>query len=83
MKKKTIAIDMDGVLADVESQIIDHYNKAYGTNLTKEGIQGLSEEEAFKERELLFEILNKDNFFRTLPVMPDAVESVRELQKNF
>ena len=83
MKKKTIAIDMDGVLADVESQIIDHYNKAYGNNLTKEGIQGLSEEEAFKERELLFEILNKDNFFRTLPVMPDAVESVRELQKNF
>jgi 5'(3')-deoxyribonucleotidase len=32
MKKKTIAIDMDGVLADVESQIIDHYNKAYGTS---------------------------------------------------
>ncbi|MCP2027776.1 5'(3')-deoxyribonucleotidase [Flavobacterium sp. HSC-32F16] len=83
MKKKTIAIDMDGVLADVESQIINHYNKAYGTHLTKESIQGLSEDEAFKERELLHGILNKDNFFRTLPVMPDAVESVRELQKNF
>lgn len=83
MKKKTIAIDMDGVLADVESQLINHYNEAYGTSLSKESIQGLSEEEAFKGRDLLFGILNKDNFFRTLPVMPDAVESVRELQKNF
>ncbi len=83
MKKKSIAIDMDGVLADVESQIIDHYNKEYGTTLTKQDIQGLSEEEAFKDRDLLFKILNKDNFFRTLPVMPDAIESVRELQKNF
>ncbi|SFC96734.1 5' nucleotidase, NT5C type [Flavobacterium phragmitis] len=83
MNKKTIAIDMDGVLADVELQIIDHYNAAYGTTLTKESIQGLSEEEAFNGRDLLIEILNKDNFFRTLPVMPDAVESVRELQKNF
>jgi len=83
MKKKSIAIDMDGVLAYVESQIINHYNKEYGTTLTKEAIQGLSEEEAFKDRDLLFKILNKDNFFRTLPVMPDAIESVRELQKNF
>ncbi|WP_264553916.1 5' nucleotidase, NT5C type [Flavobacterium sp. N2038] len=83
MKKKTIAVDMDGVLADIESQLIEHYNKANGTKLTKDSIQGLSEENAFKDRSLLFEILNKDNFFRTLPVMPDAVESLRELQKNF
>ncbi|HEY1195278.1 5' nucleotidase, NT5C type [Flavobacterium sp.] len=83
MKKKTIAIDMDGVLADVELQIIEHYNKAYGTHLTKESIQGLSEEEAFNGRELMLDIVKKENFFRTLPVMADAVESVRELQKNF
>nr|WP_294787262.1 5'(3')-deoxyribonucleotidase [uncultured Flavobacterium sp.] len=83
MKKKTIAIDMDGVLADVELQIINQYNEAYKTNLTKESIQGLSEEAAFNGRDLLIDILNKENFFRTLPVMDDAVESVRELQKDF
>lgn len=83
MKKKTIAIDMDGVLADVEFQIINQYNKAYKTNLTKESIQGLSEEDAFNGRDLLIDILNKENFFRTLPVIDDAVESVRELQKYF
>lgn len=83
MKKKTIAIDMDGVLADIESQLIEHYNNAYGANLTKESIQGLSEEDAFENRDLLRGILNKDNFFRTLPVMPDAVESLLALQENF
>lgn len=83
MKKKTIAVDMDGVLADIESQMIEQFNKEYGMNLSKEGIQGLSEEEAFKGRELLHGILNKGNFFRSLPVMPDAVESLQKLQENF
>ncbi|MCD0471419.1 5'(3')-deoxyribonucleotidase [Flavobacterium sp. JAS] len=83
MKKKTIAIDMDGVLADIEVQLIEHYNKANGTALSKESIRGLAEEEAFKDRALLRAVLNADNFFRTLPVMPDAVESLRRLQENF
>ena len=83
MKKKTIAVDMDGVLADIEAQLIEHYNEAHGTTLSKESIQGLSEEEAFQERELVRGILNKDNFFRSLPVMPDAIESLQRLQDNF
>lgn len=83
MKKKTIAVDMDGVLADIETQLIEHYNQANGTTLSKESIQGLAEEEAFSDRALLRAVLNTDNFFRTLPVMPDAVESVRRLQDNF
>lgn len=83
MKKKTIAIDMDGVLADIELQLIEHYNKETGKSLSKESIQGLSEEDAFTDRTLVRNVLNRDNFFRTLPVMPDAVESVRQLQENF
>ncbi|CAI2769236.1 5' nucleotidase, NT5C type [Flavobacterium collinsii] len=83
MKKKTIAIDMDGVLADIEIQLIKQYNKESGASLTKETIRGLSEEDAFIDRTLLREVLNADNFFRSLPVMPDAVESLRRLQENF
>ena len=83
MKKKTIAIDMDGVLADIDAQLIDHYNKVYGTTLSKESIKGLTSEDAFNGRDLLYEVLNTENFFRTLPVMPDAVESLLELQENF
>ncbi|PIF30813.1 5'(3')-deoxyribonucleotidase [Flavobacterium sp. 9] len=83
MKKKTIAVDMDGVLADIEAHLIEYYNEANGTTLTRESIQGLSEEDAFVERDLLRGILNKENFFRNLPVMDDAVESLRQLQENF
>ncbi len=83
MKKKTIAIDMDGVLADIEAQLIKDYNEESGTSLSKESIQGLSEEEAFSDRVLLRKVLNADNFFRNLPVIPDAVESLRRLQENF
>lgn len=83
MKKKTIAVDMDGVLADIEAQLIEHYNKANGSLLSRESIQGLQEEEAFSDRTLLRRVLNADNFFRTLPVIPDAVESLERLQENF
>ena len=80
MKKKTIAIDMDGVLADVESQLINHYNKAYGTSLTKESIQGLSEEEAFKDRKLMFDVLNKDVDTETEIILA-STDDVRDLRK--
>ncbi|KIA97985.1 MULTISPECIES: 5'-nucleotidase [unclassified Flavobacterium] len=83
MNKKTIAIDMDGVLADIEAHLITYYNNEFGTAITKDSIQGLTEEEAFKERAILRRILNSENFFRTLPVMPNAVESLLELQENY
>ncbi|MCV9930145.1 5'(3')-deoxyribonucleotidase [Flavobacterium sp. LS1R49] len=83
MKKKTIAIDMDGVLADIEAHLIAYYNKEHGTAITKDSIQGFSEEEAFKEKAILHGILNQENFFRTLPVMADAVESLLVLQENY
>lgn len=83
MRKKTIAIDMDGVLADIEAQLIEHYNKEIGTTLSRESIQGLSEGEAFTDRSIVRKVLNADNFFRSLPVMDDAVESLKRLQENF
>ncbi|AYN04106.1 MULTISPECIES: 5'(3')-deoxyribonucleotidase [unclassified Flavobacterium] len=83
MIKKTIAVDMDGVLADIEASLIECYNKECGTTISRESIQGLSEEEAFHGRDILRSILNSENFFRTLPVMSDAVESLRQLQENF
>ncbi|WP_166922040.1 5' nucleotidase, NT5C type [Flavobacterium poyangense] len=83
MKKKTIAIDMDGVIADIETHLITYYKEQYGIAISKENIQGLSEEKAFPGKENLRAILNSKDFFRTLPVMTDAVESLRLLQENF
>lgn len=83
MNKKTIAIDMDGVIADIETHLITFYKEKHGIEISRESIQGLSEEKAFPIKEDLHSIVNSKGFFRTIPVMPDAVESLRLLQENF
>lgn len=81
--KKTIGIDMDGVIADVETQLLNWYEKETGVTVTRDDISGKSEDEAFIEKNMLRKILNMPGFFRTLPVMDGAVEAVKELSKNY
>ncbi|GAA3749705.1 5'-3'-deoxyribonucleotidase [Flavobacterium ginsengisoli] len=83
MKKKSIAVDMDGVLADVEAHLITYFERDFGITILREEIQGLTEEEAFYGREKVRSVLNSKDFFRTLPVIDDAVESLKLLQENF
>lgn len=82
-KKKTIAIDMDGVIANVEPQLIKYYRDIYGVTTTLEAIQGLSGEEAFPEDKIDRKIVNAPGFFRDLEVMPGAIEAVAKLMKDY
>ena len=41
MKKDSIAIDMDGVMADVEAHFLSWFNKEYLTSLTHEDLKDL------------------------------------------
>lgn len=83
IKRKTLGIDMDGVLADIELQMIYHYKQRYGVQLTREDIQGLAHEQAFPLDAETNSILYSPGFFRTAPVMEGAVEAVRELMEHF
>jgi 5'-nucleotidase len=83
VKKKTIGIDMDGVLADVETQLLDWYQKETGTVITKHDIAGKQEDEAFPDRETFRKFLYTPGFFGSLPVMEGAVEAVKDLMKDF
>lgn len=82
-KKPTIAIDMDGVLADIEAQFIDWYYRDYGVLVTREEMLGKPEPEAFPDKDAIWRFINTAGFFRTLPVMPNAVEVVKELMQHF
>ena len=81
--KETIAIDMDNVIADVESQYIIWYEKHYGVLVKREDIRGLPELEAFPIKDAVMEFLFTPGFFRSVPVMEGAIESVKKLSEKF
>lgn len=81
-KRKTIAIDMDGVIADTEAHFITWYEKEYGIRLEREAFHGKPESDALPNGAATKFVYAK-NFFRTLPVMDGAKEAVQELMKSF
>jgi 5'(3')-deoxyribonucleotidase len=77
---KRIAVDMDGVLADVYEQFFKLDELATGTRKTRESVAGVLELEAFpfgKQHVL------SDNFFRTAPVMKDSQDILEQLNKQY
>ncbi|MDX1428019.1 5' nucleotidase, NT5C type [Salegentibacter mishustinae] len=81
--KKSIAIDMDGVLADVEAHFITWYEKEYGERFSKNDLKGKTEENAFPKKGMVKKFASTKGFFSTVPVMDGAVEAIKELQKNY
>ena len=81
--KKTIAIDMDGVLADVEQQFLTWYERDYGVKYTKEYLADRGEYDVFPEKDAIRKFVFAPEFFLTLPVMDGAVEAVKELSEEF
>lgn len=83
--KKSIAIDMDQVLANLFKKLTVVCNEQFGTNYTEAEFlltspNDLSEEENKK----FFERLNEPDFFRDLEVLDEqAIDVVKELQERF
>ena len=80
---KKIAVDMDGVLADIDTHFINWYHKIYGVQVPYEQLLGKPEIDAFPVKGATRTFVNTPGFFRTLPVMPGAVEAIAELMKRF
>jgi 5'-nucleotidase len=81
--KKTIAIDMDGVLADVETQFLNWYERDYGIKMTKDQLAGKTEDTAFPEKGTMKKFAFTPGFFLTLPVMEGAIEAMATLSEKF
>ena len=80
---KSIAIDMDNVIADVESHFIDWYERDYGIRVERELLLGKPEAEGFPDKQAVWKFVFTPGFFRTVPVMPGAVEGVKELMRLY
>lgn len=82
--RESIGIDMDEVLADTVGAILDVFNERTGLNITRKELEGTSLKEVEPEHiELVREIFEAPGFFRTLPVLPDAVEVVEKLAAHY
>ncbi|MCR8558385.1 5'(3')-deoxyribonucleotidase [Mucilaginibacter sp. BJC16-A38] len=81
--KKSIAIDMDGVIADTETHLLNWYERDYGVRISLDEIQGLDEKEIFPDKTQSRKYVLTPGFFRTLPLMNGAVEAVKTLMESY
>lgn len=77
---KTIAVDMDGVLADVYSQFLDMHFQDTGEKISVAAIRGLKEAEAFP---LLKKHVNSTGFFENAPLIPGAQAALKKLSAHY
>ena len=77
--KLTIALDMDGVLADTIQKVLDMYNDEYGLQVTREDIKEWDLSSIQKEGTDIFKYFEFPGFFTSLNVMEGAKKAVWEL----
>jgi 5'(3')-deoxyribonucleotidase len=75
-----IAVDMDGVLADVTEQYFRYHEKDFGKRKSPEEIAGIRELDAFPNVQ---NYLFTKGFFRTAPRVKDSREILAELNKQY
>ncbi|AMR33334.1 5'(3')-deoxyribonucleotidase [Mucilaginibacter sp. PAMC 26640] len=81
--KKSIAIDMDGVLADVEQQFLNWYQRDYDVLFNKEYLIGKDEANLFPEPGAARTFATSAGFFLDIPVMDGAIEAVKKLMESY
>lgn len=79
--RKSIAVDMDNVIADIESHYLSTYEKEYGIKVDRASLRGKPETEAFPDGVVL-KFLYTPGFFRTAPVMHGSQEALKKLMED-
>ncbi|MDP4131911.1 MAG: 5'(3')-deoxyribonucleotidase [Bacteroidota bacterium] len=82
-KRISIAVDMDGVLADTETHFIRYYEKETGEKIDPDSMKGIPENEAFPDKTAVQRFVRMPGFFRTLPLIPGGVDAIRTLMEDF
>jgi len=81
--RKSIAIDMDGVIADEVIQLLTWYEKHYGLKVHPHELIGRSEDDVLPEKDAYSRLSANPGYFRTTPVMPGAIEAVKKLMQHY
>ena len=83
MTRKSIAVDMDNVIVDIEINWINAYEKAFGVRVSREAMAGIPEDQAFPDPIAARSLIYKPGFFRNAPLIAGAQEAILKLQEHF
>jgi len=75
-----LAVDMDGVLADVYEQFFRYDERDFGKRRPLENVVGVEERKAFP---YINEYVYQKGFFRTAPVVTGSQPVLEEINKNY
>jgi 5'-nucleotidase len=78
--KKTILVDMDGVIVDIYPRFFALHEKETGNRLSLENVAGLLEAEAFPNQR---KWVSSPGFFRSLPEMEGSREVLKKLSEKY
>jgi len=82
-RRKSIALDMDGVLANNLVHYLHYYFEETGIQIKEDEVLGLPEGGCLPDKGAVRRYLESPDFFRTLPVSPNAKEVVKDLQQQY
>jgi 5'-nucleotidase len=82
-KRISIAVDMDGVLADTESHFISYYENESGKIFDRKSMIGVPENQSFPDKTAVWRYVNSAGFFRSLPLIEGGVHAIKTLMENF
>jgi 5'-nucleotidase len=77
---KRIVVDIDGVLSDIYKRFLELHKEETGLEKKHDEIIGLMEAEAFPG---LMRWVSTPGFFRTIPVMKDSQDVLRQLNQKY
>lgn len=80
-KARRILVDMDGILADLQSPWIDAYNRETGDSLAMSDVTDWGIENFMTRMDEPWDILRRPGFFAQLEPLPGAVEGFKALQE--
>jgi 5'(3')-deoxyribonucleotidase len=82
---KSIAVDMDEVLADALGELLTRYNRETGSAITKADIEGKWLWQALPEggQHRINEYLNSEDFFEDLSVFPESQDVLFQLARRY
>jgi len=83
-RKRTIGVDIDGVVCELLPSLLERVNKKYGSRLKKTDITDWNFKrgtvDLYKE---ILESLTDDNFVLNLPTVHGAREAIEKLSKHY